>query len=72
MLATVSSDQTAHLWDVRTGQTVVQFETMRNELTVPELAETIHTHPTYVEAVNEAAEAWLGLPLHGGGDDWPC
>ncbi len=37
---------------------------MRNELTVDEIAETIHPHPTFVEAVGEAAEAWLGLPLH--------
>jgi len=37
---------------------------MRNELTVDELAETIHPHPTFVEAVGETAEAWLGLPLH--------
>ena len=37
---------------------------MRNELTVEEIAETIHPHPTFVEAVGEAAENWLGLPLH--------
>jgi len=37
---------------------------MRNELTVEEIAETIHPHPTFVEAVGEAAEAWLGMPLH--------
>jgi dihydrolipoamide dehydrogenase len=38
---------------------------MRNELTVGELAETIHPHPTFVEGVMEAAEAWLGLGIHG-------
>jgi dihydrolipoamide dehydrogenase len=37
---------------------------MRNELTVEELAQTIHPHPTFVEAVGEAAEGWLGLPIH--------
>jgi dihydrolipoamide dehydrogenase len=37
---------------------------MRNELTIEEIAETIHPHPTFTEAVGEAAEAWLGLPLH--------
>jgi dihydrolipoamide dehydrogenase len=37
---------------------------MRNELTVEELANTIHPHPTFVEAVGEAAEAWMGLPVH--------
>jgi len=37
---------------------------MRNELTVEELAHTIHPHPTFVEAVHEAAELWLGFPIH--------
>jgi dihydrolipoamide dehydrogenase len=40
---------------------------MRNELTVEELAATIHPHPTFAEAIGEAAEAWLGLPLHAPG-----
>jgi dihydrolipoamide dehydrogenase len=37
---------------------------MRNELTVEEIAETIHAHPTFSEAVGEAAEGWLGLAVH--------
>ena len=37
---------------------------MRNELTVEEVADTIHPHPTFVEGVLEAAEGWLGLPMH--------
>lgn len=37
---------------------------LRHELTVEKIAETIHPHPTFNEAVHEAAEAWLGLPLH--------
>lgn len=37
---------------------------MKNELTVEEIAETIHAHPTFCEAVGESAEAWLGMPLH--------
>ncbi len=37
---------------------------MKNELTFEELAQTIHPHPTFCEAVGEAAEAWLGLPVH--------
>ena len=37
---------------------------MRNELTIEEIANTIHPHPTFTEAVGEAAEAWEGLPLH--------
>jgi dihydrolipoamide dehydrogenase len=40
---------------------------MRHELTVDELAETIHGHPTFSEGVLEAAEAWLGLPMHAVG-----
>ena len=40
---------------------------MRHELTVEELAETIHGHPTFSEGVLEAAEAWLGLPMHAVG-----
>ena len=38
---------------------------MKNELTVEELAATIHPHPTFVEGILEAAEGWLGLPVHG-------
>ena len=37
---------------------------MKNELTVEEIAETIHAHPTFSEAVLEAAELWLGKPVH--------
>ncbi len=33
-------------------------------LTLGELAETIHAHPTYEEALPEAADAALGRPLH--------
>ncbi len=32
---------------------------MRHELTIAQLAETIHAHPTFVEAVAMAAEKWL-------------
>jgi len=37
---------------------------MKTECTVRELVETIHTHPTFSEALAEAGEAWLGQPLH--------
>jgi len=37
---------------------------MRNELTVEEIAETIHAHPTFSEGVLEASELWLGKPVH--------
>jgi dihydrolipoamide dehydrogenase len=31
---------------------------------VDEIAATIHAHPTFSEAVMEAAELWLGQPVH--------
>lgn len=37
---------------------------MRHGLSVAQIAETIHAHPTFAEAVGESAELWLGLPLH--------
>ena len=37
---------------------------VRKELSVDDLAETIVAHPTFYEAVGEAADAWLGLPIH--------
>lgn len=37
---------------------------MKNELTIEDIANTIHPHPTFTEAVGEAAEGWGGLPLH--------
>jgi dihydrolipoamide dehydrogenase len=37
---------------------------MRLEATVDEMAETIHAHPTYPEALMEAAELWLGQAIH--------
>ena len=32
--------------------------------TIEDIAFTIHPHPTYSEAVQEAAEAALGAPIH--------
>ena len=40
---------------------------MKHELTVEEVAATIHPHPTFVEGLAEAAEAWLGYPVHTSG-----
>jgi dihydrolipoamide dehydrogenase len=37
---------------------------IRHGQTVADLAELIHAHPTFAEAVGEAAELWLGLPVH--------
>ena len=34
--------------------------------TVEDLAEMIVMHPTFSEAIREAAEAWVGKPLHIG------
>ena len=40
---------------------------MRSGLKVEDVAATIHPHPTFVEGMLEAAEAWLGLPIHAVG-----
>ena len=37
---------------------------MRGGLSVAQLAETIHAHPTFAEALGEEAGAWTGLPIH--------
>jgi len=37
---------------------------LRHKITVEQLAHAIHPHPTFVEAVGEAAEAWTGSPIH--------
>lgn len=37
---------------------------LRHRLRVADVAATIHAHPTFSEALHEAAESWLGLPLH--------
>ncbi len=37
---------------------------MKNNLTVEHIAHTIHAHPTFAEAIGEAAEICLGLPVH--------
>jgi dihydrolipoamide dehydrogenase len=37
---------------------------MRKGLTVADLAETIHAHPSFSETLHEAAASWLDLPIH--------
>lgn len=37
---------------------------MRNELTIEDISKTIHPHPTFTEAVGEAAQTWEQMPLH--------
>ncbi|MCC7519261.1 MAG: dihydrolipoyl dehydrogenase [Verrucomicrobiae bacterium] len=37
---------------------------VRHKLKVAEIAQVIHAHPSFSEAFHEAAESWLGLPLH--------
>ncbi|MBI3962605.1 MAG: dihydrolipoyl dehydrogenase [Deinococcus sp.] len=37
---------------------------MTNELAVPDLARTVHSHPTLAEAIKEAAEDALGRAIH--------
>lgn len=37
---------------------------IRHGRSVADMAELIHAHPTFAEGVGEAAELWLGLPVH--------
>ncbi len=37
---------------------------IKQGLTVEQLADMIYAHPTFSETIHEAAEAWLGLPIH--------
>ncbi len=37
---------------------------VQHQLTITDIAETIHGHPTLNEAVGEAAHAGLGMPIH--------
>jgi len=37
---------------------------LEKRMKISELADTIFTHPTYSEAIPEAAEAWLGSAVH--------
>jgi dihydrolipoamide dehydrogenase len=37
---------------------------VQHKLTMADIAETIHGHPTLNEAVGEAAHAGLGMPIH--------
>ena len=37
---------------------------VRHQLKVADIAETIHAHPTFGESLYEAAESWLGVPIH--------
>ncbi|MBI5724262.1 MAG: dihydrolipoyl dehydrogenase [Planctomycetes bacterium] len=37
---------------------------IRHKMKVADVAETIHAHPTFCEGLLEAADAWLGLPIH--------
>ncbi|MHC4562956.1 MAG: dihydrolipoyl dehydrogenase [Planctomycetota bacterium] len=37
---------------------------MRNQLSIYQLADTIHAHPTFAETIHEASELWAGVPIH--------
>ncbi len=37
---------------------------VRKGMTVEDVAALIHAHPTFAEAIGEAAEGWLGMPIH--------
>ncbi|MDD4890586.1 MAG: dihydrolipoyl dehydrogenase [Phycisphaerae bacterium] len=38
---------------------------IRHGMTARDIVGTIHAHPTYSESIKEAAEHYLGLPIHG-------
>jgi Pyruvate/2-oxoglutarate dehydrogenase complex, dihydrolipoamide dehydrogenase (E3) component, and related enzymes len=39
---------------------------IKEEFTAEEIADTIHAHPTLSEAIKEAAEDLLGMPINKG------
>lgn len=55
----------AHIAGLHAAELIGAFAVaMRSRMKISELAETIFTHPTYSEAIPEAAEAWLGKATH--------
>lgn len=55
----------AHIAGLHAAELIGTFAVaMKKRMKISELAETIFTHPTYSEAIPEAAEAWLGSAVH--------
>jgi dihydrolipoamide dehydrogenase len=51
---------------IRAGEVIHEIAmAMRMNATAHDVAETIHAHPSLAEPVAEAADALLGMPLHG-------
>ena len=55
----------AHIVSSRAGDLIGEIALgMEVQVTVAELANTIHVHPTLAEGIMEAAEGWLGHGIH--------
>ena len=55
----------AHIAGLHAAELIGTFAVaMKKRMKISELAETIFTHPTYSEAIPEAADAWLGSAIH--------
>ena len=55
----------AHIAGLHAAEMIGTFAVaMKKRMKISELAETIFTHPTYSEAILEAAEEWLGGAIH--------
>jgi dihydrolipoamide dehydrogenase len=55
----------AHIAGLHAAEMIGTFAVaMQNRMKIEELARTIFTHPTYSEAIPEAAELWLGAAVH--------
>jgi dihydrolipoamide dehydrogenase len=55
----------AHIAGLHASELIGTFAVaMKSRMKISELAKTIFTHPTYSEAIPEAAEAWTGTAIH--------
>lgn len=55
----------AHVAGLHAAELIGTFAVaMQTRMKISELAEAIFTHPTYSEAIPEAAEAWVGKAVH--------
>ncbi len=54
-----------HIYAARATELIAEAVlAMRSELTVDEIATTIHAHPTLAEGLMEAAHVAQGAPIH--------
>jgi dihydrolipoamide dehydrogenase len=55
----------AHLYCLHASDMIAEIgAAMRGEMTIEDMARTVHPHPTISEAVQEAFEAAFGAPIH--------